>query len=108
MSCAALPPAHVTPAVDNAVAGIVELRQELARRPGDPQLLAKLEAAYKAMDGTGDADEPTPSDGGDPAIAMAIAELRALRPDSPEWAKKVDEIDARVLAQPVAPETVTK
>ena len=95
----------VTPAVDNAVADIVNLRQELARNPSDTVTQRKLEEAYKAMDGTGEADD---AEGGDPAIDKAMAELRALKPDSPEWAKKVDEIDARVLAQPVSPETVSK
>src|SRR5439155_7712995 len=68
---------------------------------------ARLEAAYKAIDGKGEPSDGKPRSG-DPVIAKAMQELRGLKPDSPEWAKKVDEIDARVLAQPVAPETVTK
>jgi hypothetical protein len=73
------------------------------------ELTAELERFYKSKYGGADdnsathASTPAPA-APDPEITTLNDELRGLKPGTPEWTATVDEIDARVLAQPARAE----
>jgi hypothetical protein len=75
----------------------------------DDDRLAQVKALWESQpspEATPPGETPAPTS--DPAIAVLEAELRDMRPDTAAWAAKVDEIDARVLAQPVRADDVTE
>jgi hypothetical protein len=104
-------PKAATPAPSPAAppATIADLRTELVtavegtRRYAE--LMGQLEAAYKAMHG---ADDARPATTTDPTITALETELRDMKPNTAEWAAKVDAIDALVRAQPVRAEDLAE